>query len=300
MIVLVLYSRQEITRKERNKMAGLTQEQQSDNHFTLESILEEEDDQEEVVEEKKEVHKNNETNKSLPFDKCLEADSEVDELEKKKALCRQLGDRPTTKKESKKEIRKWLGIGTIIKTIFKVAFKPVLVHAISIAGIIAFGKLLIYSFDVINSFNIKDYFLGASLMVVSGIMILVCIAVAIGALVWMAINDYNFVEEKMRSKNYMLDENIVDCPIAAKEELLSCIKDDELYIRLDKKKNRIDILEDTIKADNWWKLEKSKGKHDIEYQMKYLADQLEDGKIYKISDIITDKAYKKLERNEEE
>ena len=272
-------------------MAGLTQEQQSNNHFTLESILEEEDDQEAIVEEKKETHKNSETSKSLPFDKCLEADNEVDELEKKKTLCRQLGDKLTTKKESKKEIRRWLGIGTIVKTIFKVAFKPVLVHAISIAGVIAFGKLLINSFNI-NSFDLKDYFLSSFLMFVSGMMILVCIAVAIGALVWAAMDDYNFIEEKMKSKDYMLDENIIDCPIAAKERLLSHIEDDELYIRLNKKKNRMDLLEDGIKADNWWKFEKPKGKHDIEYQMKYFAEQLEDGKIYKISDIITDKAYK--------
>ena len=280
-------------------MAGLTQEQQSNNHFTLESILEEEDDQEEVVEEKKEIHKISETSKSLPFDKCLEADSEVDELEKKKALCRQLGGEPTTKKESKKEIRKWLGIGTIIKTILKVTFKPILVHAISIAGIIAFGKLLINSLNI-NSFALKDYFLSSFLMFVSGMMILVLVAVAIGALVWMAMDDYNFIEEKMKNKDYMLDENIIDCPIAAKERLLSHIEDDELYIRLNKKKNRMDLLKDGIKADNWWKFEKSKGKQDIEYQMKYLADQLEDGKIYKISDIITDKAHKKLESNKEE
>ena len=279
-------------------MAGLTQEQQSNNRFTLESILEEEDDQEEVVEKEKEIHKNNETSKSLPFDKCIEADNEVDESEKKKALCRQLGDKLTTKKKSKREIRKWLGMGVIIKTIFKVTFKPILVHAISIAGIIAFGKLLIYSFNI-NSFDLKDYFLGASLTLVSAIMILVLVITAIGALVWMAMDDYNFIEEKMKSKDYMLDENIIDCPIAAKERLLSHIKDDELYIRLNKKKNRMDLLEDGIKADNWWKFEKSKGKHDIEYQMKYLADQLEDGKIYKISDIITDKAHKKLESNEE-
>ena len=271
-------------------MAGLTQEQQSNNRFTLESVLEEE----EVAEEKKKIHKNNEVSKSLPFDKCVEADNEVDELEQKKALCRELGDRPTTKKESKREIRKWLGIGTIIKTIFKVAFKPVLVHAISIAGIIAFGKLCVYSL------NMRNYFLGATLTLVSAIMILVLVAVAIGALVWAAMDDYNFIEEKMKSKNYMLDENIIDCPIAAKERLLSHIEDDELYIRLNKKKNRMDLLEDGIKADNWWKFEKSKGKHDIEYQMKYLADQLEDGKIYKISDIITDKAHKKLESNKEE
>lgn len=270
-------------------MAGQTQQQQSNNYFALESILEEDDEQEPVVEEKREIHKNNETNKSLPFDKCVEADNEVDELEKKKTLCRQLGDKLTTKRESKREIRKWLGIGTIIKTILKVTFKPVLVHAISIAGVIAFGKLCVYSL------NMRDYFLGATLTLVSAIMILVLIAVAIGALVWAAMDDYNFIEEKMKGKDYMLDENIVDCPIAAKERLFSHIKDDELYIRLNKKKNRMDLLEDGIKADNWWEFEKPKGKQDIEYQMKYLADQLEDGKIYKISDIITDKAYKKPE-----
>lgn len=280
-------------------MAGLTQEQQSNNCFTLESILEEEDDQEEVAEEKRKIQKSNEISRSLPFDKCLEADSEVDELEKKKTLCRQLGGEPTTKKESKKEIRKWLGMGTIIKTIFKVTFKPILVHAISIAGVIAFGKLLINSFNI-NSFDLKDYFLSSFLMVVSGIMILACIAVAIGALVWMAMDNYNFIEEKMRSKGYMLDENIIDCPIAAKEELLSCIEDDdELYIRLNKKKNRIDALDEGSNFSSSWKFEKPKGKHDIEFQMKYFADQLEDSKIYKISDIITDKAYKKQERNED-
>ena len=141
----------------------------------------------------------------------------------------------------------------------------------------------------------RDYLLGATLTLVSTIMILVLVATAIGALVWMAMDDYNFIEEKMKRKEYMLDENIIDCPIAAKERLLSHIKDDELYIRLNKKKNRMDLLEDGIKADNWWKFEKPKSKHDIEYQMRYLADQLEDGKIYKISDIITDKAYKKPE-----
>lgn len=275
-------------------MAGLTQEQQSNSHFTLESILEE-DDQETVIKEKKEIHKDSGTNKSLPFDKCIEADNEVDELEKKKTLYKQLGDKPTTKRESKREVRKWLGVGVIIKTILKVTFKPILVHAISIAGIIAFGKLLMYSFDI-NSFDLKDYFLGATLMVVSAIMILVLVATAIAALAWMAMDDYNFIEEKMRDKKYMIDENVIDCPIAVKEELLSCIKDDdELYIRLNKKKNRIDALDERSNFSSSWKFEKPKGKHDIEYQMKYLADQLEDGKIYKISDIITDKAYKKPE-----
>lgn len=272
-------------------MAGLTQEQQhSNNRFTLEGILEEEEDQEAVVEEKREIHKNSETSKSLPFDKCIEADNEVDELEKKKTLCKQLGDKLTTKKESKREIRRWLGIGTIIKTILKVTFKPIIAFAISIAGIIAFGKLCMYSL------NMRNYFLGATLIFGSIVMIIMLVATAIGALAWIAMDDYNFIEEKMRNKKYMLDENIIDCPIAVKEELLSCIKDDdELYIRLNKKKNRIDALDEKSNFSSSWKFEKPKGKHDIDYQMKYLADQLEDGRIYKISDIITDKAYKKPE-----
>lgn len=298
MTVLVLYFQQEIIRKEGGEMAGLTQKQQSNNHFTLESILEEDDDQEDAVEKanpRKEIRKNSETSKSLPFDKCIEADNEVDELEQKKMLCKQLGNKPTTKKESKREIRKWLGMGTIIKTILKVTFKPIIAFAISIAGVIAFAKFSMYSFHV------KNIFLGVTLMFGSVVMIIMLVATAIGALAWIAMDDYNFIEEKMRNKKYMLDENIVDCPIAVKEELLSCIKnDDELYIRLNKKKNRIDALDEKSNFSSSWKFEKPKGKHDIEYQMKYFADQLEDGKIYKISDVITDKAHKKLESNKEE
>ena len=40
-------------------MAGQTQQQQPNNCFTLESILEEEDDQETVIEKEKEIKKKN-------------------------------------------------------------------------------------------------------------------------------------------------------------------------------------------------------------------------------------------------
>lgn len=93
--------------------------------------------------------------------------------------------------------------------------------------------------------------------------------------------------------------NPTDKPIVAFLSDLMLKQENELYIRLNKKKNRIDALDEKSNFSSSWKFEKPKGKHDIEYQMKYLADQLEDGKIYKISDIITDKAYKKLENNEE-
>lgn len=45
--------------------------------------------------------------------------------------------------------------------------------------------------------------------------------------------------------------------------------------------------------------ENPEDKCNFKYQMKYLADQLEAGKVYKLSDIITDKVKKKVsERND--
>ena len=62
-------------KKERNiNMTGLTQNEQKRNSpFTLEAILEEEPDV-----------NNGYVNDALPFDKCLKADTQVEEAERKK------------------------------------------------------------------------------------------------------------------------------------------------------------------------------------------------------------------------
>lgn len=76
-------------------MTGLTQEEQKRNNpFTLEAILEEESDVNDSY-----------INDALPFDKCLKADTQADEEERKKELSRQLGTARTTADQSKKEIR---------------------------------------------------------------------------------------------------------------------------------------------------------------------------------------------------
>lgn len=60
-------------KKERKIMTGLTQQEQEQNSpFTLEAILEEES----------EVN-NSYINDALPFDKCLKADTQVEEAERK-------------------------------------------------------------------------------------------------------------------------------------------------------------------------------------------------------------------------
>lgn len=84
-----------------------------------------------VLEEEPEVSTNY-INDALPFDKCLKADTQADEKEKKRRLYNQLGTIKATREQSEKEIKEWLGTGTIIKTIFKTIYSPVIAFAISV------------------------------------------------------------------------------------------------------------------------------------------------------------------------
>lgn len=74
----------------------------------------------------------------------------------------------------------------------------------------------------------------------------------------------------------------------------SHIEADELYGKVNKERKRFEWLKDDGECDHYWNFDKPKDKNDIEYQMKYLADQLEAGKMYRLSDIITDKVKKKV------
>ena len=94
-------------------MTGLTQEEQrKSSPFTLEAALEEEPDVNDGY-----------INDALPFDKCLKADTQADEEEKKRKLYSQLGTAKATKEQSEKEIKEWLGTDTIIKAIFKTIYE---------------------------------------------------------------------------------------------------------------------------------------------------------------------------------
>lgn len=245
-------------------MTGLTQEEQKRNSsFTLESVLEEETEA-----------NNGYVNDALPFDKCLKADTQADEEEKKRRLYNQLGTIKATREQSEKEIKEWLGTGTIIKTIFKTIYSPVIAFAISVGTTIWLWNPLQNDLNNILS--------GTSLAI--GIFVVVAIANI----------KYNFITTKMNEKDYLIKEDIVDCPIAAKEMLLSHIEADELYGKVNKERKRFEWLKDDGECDHYWNFDKPRDKNDIEYQMKYLADQLEAGKMYRLSDIITDKVKKKV------
>lgn len=71
----------------------------------------------------------------------------------------------------------------------------------------------------------------------------------------------------------------------------------ELYIKVNAEKKLFEWLNNEGECCCRWSIESPFGnpedKCNFKYQMKYLADQLEAGKVYKLSDIITDKVKKK-------
>lgn len=245
-------------------MTGLTQEEQKRNNpFTLEAILEEEPGVNDGY-----------INDALPFDKCLKADIEADEQEKKKRLYSQLGAAETTREQSEKEIKEWLGTDTIIKAIFKTIYSPAIAFAISVGTTIWLWNP--------SQNDLNTILLGVSL--------------AIGLCVLASITDvgYNFIPTKMNEKDYMIKENVVDCPIAIKNRFLYHVKINELYGKVNAQKNCFEWLNNDGKSCLCWTFEGSKDKNSFDYQIKYLADQLEAGKMYRLSDIITDKVKKKV------
>ena len=261
-------------------MGRLTQEEQKRNSpFTLEAVLEEESEVNDSY-----------INDALPFDKCLKADAQVEETERKKELSRQLGTAKTTADQSKKEIRKWIGIGIIIKTILKENFLELIGIVISTIDTIGFWSLLSNFLNQKHTSTLIEATLKVTCLVV---FISISIIIGVYALLSIATTKYNFITTKMNEKDYLIKEDIVDCPIAVKEMLLSYIEADELYGRVNKERKRFEWLQDNGEVYHYWTFDKPKNKNDIEYQMKYLADQLEAGKIYRLSDIITDKVKKK-------
>ena len=256
-------------------MLGLAQQNsKQDNPSILEIALEE---------EKESNTRLNKINDAIPFDKCVEADKQADEEAKKRKWYSQLGTAKTTKEQCEREIKEWLGTGTIIKTIFKTTYSSVIAFAISVGTTIWF-----WNPNYFNSEELTPQGIGLTFLIGMSLAIGVCVLVII------ADTRYNFISTKMNEKDYMIKEDVVDCPIAVKNKFLSYVKIDELYGKVNTEKNRFEWLNNDGECCHCWTFEKPKEKYDMEYQIKYLADQLEAGKVYKLADIITDKTKKKV------
>lgn len=113
----------------------------------------------------------------------------------------------------------------------------------------------------------------------------------------------DLIEKKMSRDDYLINSNTIDCPMKIKRELFNDLVEYKyLYISYDKKENILKFYNDYYSdAINTYNLNKHKNfidRDSLEYQYWYLCKQLEDGKFYRISDIITDITVKEKDIHE--
>ena len=239
---------------------------------------------------------------ALPFDKCLSVDKQCEEEEninrKNREMLKyqnKLGDAKTALKDSKKQIDNWLGKNII----FKYRLNHIIIGIIGLVMIAA----LIYFIPIIikSDIDYHDTILNYMKLFVNGIIsiFIVLLTFILFTLLFDLIIMFKreLIEKKMSRDDYLINSNIVDCPMKIKTELFNDLVDRKyLYISYDKKENILKFYKDySNEALHEYDLNDNKNfidRDSLEYQYWYLAKQLEDDKFYRIADIITDKAVK--------
>lgn len=241
----------------------------------------------------------------LPFDKCLNVDKQCEEEEninkKNREMLKyyhQLGDAKTTLKDSKKQIDNWLGKNIMLK--YRLSHTIIgIIGLVMIAALIYFIPIL--TTIKINSNHYNEAILNVISLFASGLIVIFIILAA--SLVFILIFDMivipkrELVKKKMSRDDYLINSNIVDCPMKVKTELFDDLVDRKyLYTSYNKKENALKFYKDcSNEALDIYKFDshdRFAEKDSLEYQCWYLSTQLEDGKFYRISDIITDEAVK--------
>lgn len=239
---------------------------------------------------------------ALPFDKCLSIDKqcEKEENEDKKnremlEYQRQLGEAKTTLKDSKKQIDGWFGKD--------IMFKYKLNHtSIGIIGLVMIVALIYFIPIIIKSdLDYHDMILNGMKLFMNGAIsiFIVLLTFIVFTLLFelIVIFKRDLIEKKMSRDDYLINSNIIDCPMKIKREMFDDLVDRKyLYISYDKKENILKFYKDDSNESSYeYDLNENKNfieKDSLEYQYWYLAKQLEDDKFYRISDIITDIAVK--------
>lgn len=239
---------------------------------------------------------------ALPFDKCLSVDKQCEEEEnedkKNREMLeykRQLGEAKTTLKDSKKQIDGWFSKD--------IMFKYKLNHtSIGIIGLVMIVALIYFIPIIIKSdLDYHDKILNSMKLFMNGAIsiFIVLLTFIVFTLLFelIVIFKRDLIEKKMSREDYLINSNIVDCPMKIKRELFDDLVDRKyLYISYDKKENILKFYKDysneVLDIYKFDSHDRFAEKDSLEYQCWYLSTQLEDGKFYRIADIITDKAIK--------
>lgn len=250
---------------------------------------------------------------ALPFDKCLSIDKQCEEEENEDKKNREmleyqrlLGDAKTTLKDSKKQIDDWFGK----EILFKYRLNYVILRIFGLVMIVT----LIYYMPILtavevkgNYYNYSETFFNAIKLFAGGFMaigvILVTVLIFMLIFVTIVVFKRDLIEKKMSREDYLINSNVIDCPMKVKRDLFDDLVEYKyLYVSYDKKENILKFYNDYSNESLYeYDLNKNKNFTDmdsLEYQYWYLAKQLEDGKFYRIADIITDEAIKEKDIHE--
>lgn len=229
----------------------------------------------------------------VTFDKRLQ--EELKQQEQKEQ------DKPatieTTKINSLKQVLQWIGKPAIIKACMSIILLIVTVVLILIADkfIIEFCALKITQF-VASSKNIVVCLLAlfCGTILTFGMTVLGSICIVVKVANFVMDGPLCVVKNKMLDDDYCINDDVIDCPVQVKDWLMGRILKNELYIVLNKKDKAIELLNNNRNYSHCFDTDiDSTDKTSFEYQFKYFADQLKNGEMYKIADIITDKAVKR-------
>lgn len=248
---------------------------------------------------------------ALPFDKCLSIDKQCEEEENEDKKNREmleyqrlLGDAKTSLRDSKKQIDNWFGKDII----FKYRLNHTIIGIIGLAMMAALIYFIpILTMTKINSNHYNEAILNVVSLFASGLIAIFVVLAAL--LVFILIFDMiiipkrELIKKKMSRDDYLINSNIVDCPMKIKTELFDDLVDRKyLYTSYDKKENALKFYKDcSNEALDIYKFDshdRFAEKDSLEYQCWYLSTQLEDGKFYRISDIITDSTIKEKDIHE--
>lgn len=202
----------------------------------------------------------------------------------------------TTRTNSLKQVLQWIGKPAIIKACMSIVLLIVTVILILIADkfIIEFCALKITQF-VVYSKNIVVCLLAlfCGTIFTFGLTVLGSICIVVKVANFVMDGPLCVIKNKMLNDDYCIEDGVIDCPIQVKDWLIGRILKNELYIVLNKKDKAIELLNNNRNYSHCFDTDiDSTDKTIFEYQFKYFADQLKNGEMYKIADIITDKVVK--------
>lgn len=203
----------------------------------------------------------------------------------------------TTKINSLKQILQWIGKPAIVRACMAIILLIVAVVLVLIADkfIIEFCAFKITQF-VAYSKNIVVCLLAlfCGTLFTFGMTVLGSIYIVIKVANFVMDGPLCVVRNKMLNDDYCIEDGVIDCPIQVKDWLIGRILKNELYIALNKKEKAIELLNNNRNYSHCFDIDiDSVDKTSFEYPFKYFVDQLKDGEMCKIADIVTDKAVKR-------